>query len=308
MWGIKDKEGNFNTLITVLLLVAALVAGVKFAAGGKSGEITYEIRLISDMVFSPQHIQVGTEGGTGLYNELEASKRSWVVGHGKYKIKKDAYEFPILLQGKEIAKATVEAKGMSLSEARENLVQSLDKMVIGPLKKKKNGFEIPLLLKGREIAKVRANKEGVIISKSPWKKVKGGSAIGLFLGVIGTLMMGISQLYSFRKKQWLRKGRIKTWLSAHALLGILGFGIILTHAGFPFEFKYTEVFKEGLAGLSTWLAIIVVVSGFIGRYLYKRMDERGRRLFRHWRTAHIPLVNLFFLAMLVHIVKYLMKD
>lgn len=304
----KERDGNINAFITVALLIATLLAGAKFAVSDKSGELVYELEQVSGMVFSPSSFHVGMERGAGVYEELEASKRSWVVGYGKYKAKKDVYEFQILIGGREITKAKIEAKGMSLRDSRESLVHSLDKIVIGPAREKKNGFEIPLLLEGREIAKVRANKEGMIILKSPWKRVKGGSPIGLFLGVLGTLMIGFSQLYSFRKREWLRRGGIKTWLGMHTILGILGFGIILIHAGFPFDFKYAELYKRGLAGLSTWLVVIVVISGFIGRYLYRRMDRRGRRLFRHWRAAHIPLVNFFFLVVLVHIVKYLMKS
>ncbi len=103
-------------------------------------------------------------------------------------------------------------------------------------------------------------------------------------------------------------GTVKAWLSLHVYLGLLGPLLVLLHAGFPFEFKYAELFKAGLAGLSTYLMLIVVASGFIGRYLYRRMDERGRKLFRRWRSVHVPLVGVLFFVILLHIARTLLKD
>jgi len=80
-------------------------------------------------------------------------------------------------------------------------------------------------------------------------------------------------------------GSIKTWLNLHAYFGMIGFLFVMHHAGFPFQFRYAD-FNAGT--VSTYLMIIAVVSGFIGRHLYRLMDERGKRIFKYWRDVHVP--------------------
>ncbi len=69
-------------------------------------------------------------------------------------------------------------------------------------------------------------------------------------------------------------GSIKTWLNLHTYFGLIGFVLVVLHAGFPFHFRYAAI---NAGTVSTYLMIIVVVSGFIGRYLYRLMDERGKK-------------------------------
>ncbi len=49
--------------------------------------------------------------------------------------------------------------------------------------------------------------------------------------------------------------------------------------------------------------IIAVVSGFIGRYLYRLMDERGKRIFKYWRNVHAPLLGILFFSIAIHIAR-----
>ena len=178
---------------------------------------------------------------------------------------------------------------------------------------KKDIYEIPVIAASKEIAKLRVNAQtGEIITrkgKTFWQKMKGGSTIGYYLGIIGTALVVISQFYSLRKREMaIQKGSIKTWLKLHAYFGLLGPLLVLLHAGLPFEFKYSELFNAGTAGLSTYLMIIVVVSGFIGWHLYRLMDERGKKLFKYWRDVHIPLVGVMFISIAIHIAKTLIED
>lgn len=87
------------------------------------------------------------------------------------------------------------------------------------------------------------------------------SLLGHGIGILGfVLMLSTETLYSWRKTrrraQW---GRTRTWLSAHIFTGIVGPYMVFLHTGFRFA---------GLAGIVFWLAVIVVCSGFVGRYFY----------------------------------------
>jgi hypothetical protein len=73
-------------------------------------------------------------------------------------------------------------------------------------------------------------------------------------------MLMTESLYSLRKRS--RKahwGRMATWLNFHIVTGIVGPFLVLLHSSWKFN---------GLAGLVTLLTLVIVVSGFIGRYIY----------------------------------------
>jgi hypothetical protein len=90
---------------------------------------------------------------------------------------------------------------------------------------------------------------------------RAGSAVGHGLGVVGFLMMlSTETLYSLRKRgRGITFGRMSTWLQVHIFTGIVGPYLVLLHSGGKFH---------GLAGILTVLTILMVVSGFIGRYIY----------------------------------------
>ncbi|HJW83812.1 MAG TPA: hypothetical protein VJ754_05855 [Anaerolineae bacterium] len=89
----------------------------------------------------------------------------------------------------------------------------------------------------------------------------GSDPIGRLMGIVGmTMMLMTETLYSFRKRvRWFQAGRLRAWLSFHIFTGIVGPALVLTHSAFEFN---------GLAGLSMLFTLIVVGSGFVGRYLY----------------------------------------
>ncbi len=98
----------------------------------------------------------------------------------------------------------------------------------------------------------------------------------------------------------MNMGSIKTWLNMHTYFGLIGFLLVMLHAGFPFKFRYAA-FNAGT--VSTYLLIIAVVSGFIGRHLYRLMDERGKKIFKYWRDVHVPLLGILFFSIAIHIVR-----
>lgn len=90
----------------------------------------------------------------------------------------------------------------------------------------------------------------------------GGHPIGYMLGVVGALLMVSTEtLYSLRKRiGWLRgAGPLRWWLSVHIFTGIVGPFLVLMHTGLKFQ---------GVAGFTMALTVLVVASGFFGRYLY----------------------------------------
>ncbi len=90
------------------------------------------------------------------------------------------------------------------------------------------------------------------------------AASGLFghsLGVVGfLLMLATETLYSLRKRsRQARWGRTASWLRFHIFTGLVGAYLVLLHTAWKFN---------QLAGIVMLLTVIVVASGFIGRYIY----------------------------------------
>lgn len=141
-----------------------------------------------------------------------------------------------------------------------------------------------------------------------------GSLFGHLIGVAGfLLMLATESLYSFRKRtrraSW---GPMASWLQFHIFTGLVGPYMVLLHTSWKFN---------GLAGATTLLTLLIVVSGFIGRYLYTRIPRtleglqldpsegqaqaasllRLRRWFSIWHAIHIPIGMALFTAAFIHI-------
>jgi hypothetical protein len=84
---------------------------------------------------------------------------------------------------------------------------------------------------------------------------------GHSLGILGFILMLMTEfLYSRRKRsQRARWGRMAVWLQFHIFTGIVGPYLVFLHTSFKFN---------GLAGVVIFFTGIVVLSGFIGRYIY----------------------------------------
>ncbi len=147
--------------------------------------------------------------------------------------------------------------------------------------------------------------------------------LGRYLGIFGTSLILISFLYSLRKRKFIQRGKIKTFLNNHELLSWIGALSILVHAGIHFN------------AIIPWLAVfsmlIVVSSGITGKYLlrqgmeelkYKELkikESEGRsydenqliylgllvKKMQQWRKIHFPLTAIFITLSIFHIISIL---
>lgn len=85
-------------------------------------------------------------------------------------------------------------------------------------------------------------------------------------GWAGSACFILMMLYSFRKhfKFMTDLGPIRYWLDVHMFLGIMGCALVTVHSTYRFG---------GIVSLSYWSAILVAVSGFLGRYLYVQIPR-----------------------------------
>jgi len=130
------------------------------------------------------------------------------------------------------------------------------------------------------------------------------------LGILGFILMLMTEtLYSIRKRsRSARWGRMATWLKFHIFTGLVGPYMVLLHTSWKFN---------GLAGVTTLLTVVIVISGFVGRYIYTRIPrtadgvviegslsaealKHARRLMALWHTVHIPIGMALFTAAFVH--------
>ena len=141
-----------------------------------------------------------------------------------------------------------------------------------------------------------------------------GSLFGHLIGILGFLLMLMTEaLYSFRKRsRKARWGSMESWLQFHIFTGLVGPYMVLLHTSWKFN---------GLAGVTTLLTIIIVISGFVGRYIYTRIPRsldgseiagpgaqkqavtlaRKRRRLSIWHAIHIPIGIALFAVAFIHI-------
>jgi len=84
---------------------------------------------------------------------------------------------------------------------------------------------------------------------------------GHSIGILGFILMLMTEtLYSLRKRsRRARWGRMSEWLNFHIFTGLVGPYLVLLHSSWKFN---------GLAGIVLLLTVVIVASGFIGRYIY----------------------------------------
>jgi hypothetical protein len=101
----------------------------------------------------------------------------------------------------------------------------------------------------------------LLVSKLQGAVPAASGFFGHSIGVLGFVLMLMTEaLYSLRKRsRSVRWGRMASWLNFHIFTGIVGPYMVLLHTSWKFN---------GLAGITLLLTIIIVLSGFIGRYIY----------------------------------------
>ena len=109
---------------------------------------------------------------------------------------------------------------------------------------------------------------------------------GHSLGIVGfLLMLSTETLYSLRKRaRGSSLGRLRTWLQFHIFTGIVGPYLVLLHTAWQFN---------GLAGVVMLLSVIIVASGFVGRYIYTAVPRTadGAELAVHDLEAQIAAAD-----------------
>lgn len=133
---------------------------------------------------------------------------------------------------------------------------------------------------------------------------------GHSIGIVGFVLMLMTEtLYSLRKRsRSVRWGRMSRWLQLHIFTGLVGPYMVLLHTSWKFN---------GLAGVTTLFTVVIVISGFIGRYIFtlipRSLDgleiegtlsqealKHARRLMSLWHTIHIPIGVALFISAFVH--------
>ncbi len=88
-----------------------------------------------------------------------------------------------------------------------------------------------------------------------------GGLYGHAMGILGFILMLMTEiLYSLRKRSRnARWGKMSSWLEFHIFTGLVGPYLVLLHTSWKFN---------GVAGVLMLMTVIIVASGFIGRYIY----------------------------------------
>ncbi|MFQ5709192.1 MAG: hypothetical protein ACE5HO_17180 [bacterium] len=97
--------------------------------------------------------------------------------------------------------------------------------------------------------------------------MKPGGLWGHGVGILGSTFMLLLFLYSARKRCLfgLRFGKIRYWLNIHIFFGIMGPVFVTLHTSFKFG---------GIVSVSYFSMVLVMLSGFIGRYLYVQIPRK----------------------------------
>ena len=101
------------------------------------------------------------------------------------------------------------------------------------------------------------------------KVLKPSGSVAHPLGAAGFALLVIPVLYAVRKR-WRRlaqAGSMRAWLEVHIFCGIAGPALVTFHTAFKFN---------GLISVAYWSMLAVMLSGFVGRYLYVRMPRTIR--------------------------------
>ncbi len=107
-----------------------------------------------------------------------------------------------------------------------------------------------------------------------------GSAFGHSLGIAGTVLIFMALIYPFRKRVLKKKGR-QNPLNSHVTYGLIGPSLVVIHSAHKFTSRI---------GTLIFLALLlVVISGIIGRFLYRKVN----RSLREQKRALKTLINRF---------------
>jgi hypothetical protein len=105
--------------------------------------------------------------------------------------------------------------------------------------------------------------------------LRASGPLGQTFGLVGTVFMFVPFAYMTRKRiKGLRTtGTLKGWLELHLFCGIVGPLLVTFHTSFKFN---------GIISAAYWSMVTVMLSGFVGRFLFMRIPRsiRGNELTR----------------------------
>lgn len=94
-----------------------------------------------------------------------------------------------------------------------------------------------------------------------------GSLIGSALAIAGSLLMLVPLAYTMAKRLFgMRGGTLRPFLTLHIYAGMIGPILVMLHTGHKFD--------NPLGVLLTMMTLIVVLSGFVGRYLLQQATRQ----------------------------------
>ncbi len=116
---------------------------------------------------------------------------------------------------------------------------------------------------------------GVRAYASAHRLLKPSGPAGQTFGLIGTVLMLVPFAYMARKRirRVAAPGTLKGWLEVHLFCGVVGPVLVTFHTSFKFN---------GIISAAYWSMVAVVLSGFVGRFLFVRIPRsiRGVELTR----------------------------
>jgi len=105
--------------------------------------------------------------------------------------------------------------------------------------------------------------------------LRASGPFGQTFGLVGTVLMLVPFAYMARKriKGLKTTGTLKGWLEVHLFCGIVGPLLVTFHTTFKFN---------GIISAAYWSMVTVMLSGFVGRFLFVRIPRsiRGNELTR----------------------------
>ncbi len=104
-----------------------------------------------------------------------------------------------------------------------------------------------------------------------------GSAPGHLLGIAGTILIVMTLIYPLRKRILKKKGK-QNPLNSHVTYGLIGPSLVVIHSAHKFS---------SLVGILVFISLVLVVfSGIVGRYLFKKVNRSLREQKRDHRLMH----------------------
>ena len=149
-------------------------------------------------------------------------------------------------------------------------------------------------------------------------------SVGRYLGIAGTLVIGISFSYSLRKRKLIETGSPKQHLLWHEYMAWAGSVMLIVHAGIHFN--------AILPWLAVLMLLIAVASGLVGKFLLKKANESLKEkrqkliqegmgkeeterilffdsisvnLMKKWRVVHLPITLILGILAGLHILTML---